>query len=166
MADIYLIPSITTGDVRIELTWGNRSDLDAHLWLPPTTPVHIYWRFLGECSFFPLACLDKDDFAFGPETIRIRQQLPGNYVFAVFKFESGNIVNASPQVNVYDSNGLLATFDVPEDGQGRWWHVFDLDGFTGNITLINEVTSVNPAPYDPSTSENPDFSTETKIIKR
>jgi hypothetical protein len=150
--DFFLIPSTTQGTVWVELTWGSQRDLDAHLWLPPTTPVHIYWRFLGDCGLFPYACLNKDDFAFGPETIRIRQQFPGEYVYAVFLFDSGNIVNSSPQVRITDSDGVVATFEVPEDGQGRWWHVFNLDGLTGNITLINLVTSDNPAPYDPATS--------------
>lgn len=164
--DFFMVPSTTEGVVHVELTWDSQRDLDTHLWLPPTTPVHLYWRFLGDCGFFPFACLDKDDFASGPETIRIRQLLPGNYVYAVFLFDPGNIVNSSPQVRVTDANGLVAEFSVPEDGQGRWWYVFDLDGFSGNITLVNQVTSDNPAPYDPSTGIGDETFTNQSLNKR
>lgn len=152
--DFVLSPSLVTGKVRIELTWATARDLDAHLWLPETLPVHIFWNNLGRCLDLPYACLDKDDFAFGPETMEIRQRFPGTYVYGVYLFDTGNLINSAPVVRIYDDNGLLAERQVPQEGHGRWWYVFDLDGITGNITPVDTISNTSPGPYDPAPDES------------
>ncbi len=147
--DFTLFPSLVTGRVRIELTWATPRDLDAHLWLPATLPVHIYWNNLGYCPDIPYTCLDKDDFAYGPENIQIRQRFPGTYVYAVYLFGTGNLINSAPLVRIYDDTGLFAERQVPQEGEGRWWYVFELDGITGNITPIDTISNTSPGPYDP-----------------
>ncbi len=147
--DFALSPSLVTGKVRIELTWATNRDLDAHLWLPAALPIHIYWKNLGRCLDVPYACLDKDDFAEGPENMEIRQRFPGTYVYGVYLFDSGDLINSAPIVRIYDDNGLLAERQVPQEGTGRWWYVFDLDGITGNITPVDTISNTSPGPYDP-----------------
>jgi hypothetical protein len=50
-------------------------------------------------------------------------------------------------VQVYGQSGLVAQFDVPTSGSGRWWYVFDLNGGTGQITPRNVIQSGQPGSY-------------------
>jgi hypothetical protein len=149
LLDFSLASSLVTGDVRIELTWATARDLDAHLWLPATFPTHIYWKNQGICNFPLYTCLDKDDFAYGPENIRVLELFPGTYIYAVYIFGSGSLTNSAPVIRIYDDTGLLAERHVPLEGDGSWWHVFDLDGITGNITPVDTISNTSPGPYDP-----------------
>jgi hypothetical protein len=54
-----------------------------------------------------------------------------------------------PQVQMFDTSGLVATFDVLVDAAGLWWHVLDIDGETGNLIEVNTVGD-DPAPYQDS----------------
>ena len=38
-------------------------------------------------------------------------------------------------MQVFDSTGLIANFGVPQDGQGLWWTVLEVDTSTGRITI-------------------------------
>jgi hypothetical protein len=149
-----LSPILPAGEMRIVLTWGNEpDDLDSHLWLPPATPYHIFYPLSqrGNCDAFPFACLDVDDrVEFGPETTTIRQRSNGNYVYAIYQYTpDGALTTSGARVQVYNSSGLAAEYAVPTAGTGRWWHVFDLDGATGNITARNTISNNSPGPYDP-----------------
>lgn len=147
-----LSPILPPGEMRIVLTWGeDPSDLDSHLWLPSATPYHVFWVDQGRCDAFPNACLDVDDVSsFGPETTTLRQRSHGNYVYAIYQYTTDGALTASgARVQVYNSNGLVAEYAVPTVGDGRWWHVFDLDGATGNLTLRNTISNTSPGPYDP-----------------
>jgi hypothetical protein len=150
-----LSPVLPAGEMRVVLTWGERpSDLDSHLWLPTATPYHVLWTDRGRCDAFPHACLDVDDTtSFGPETTTIRQRSNGTYVFAIYQYTTDGPLTASgARVQVYASSGLVAEYAVPTAGDGRWWHVFDMDGATGNITPRNIITNTSPGPYDPGPS--------------
>ncbi|HEX8683623.1 MAG TPA: carboxypeptidase regulatory-like domain-containing protein [Ardenticatenaceae bacterium] len=147
-----LSPVLPAGEMRVVLTWGERpSDLDSHLWLPAATPAHIFWVEQGRCDAFPHACLDVDDVtSYGPETTTIRQRHNGTYVYAIYQYTTNGPLTASgARIQVYTSSGLVAEYTVPTGGDGRWWHVFDMDGATGNITPRNIITNTSPGPYDP-----------------
>ncbi len=150
-ANFSLSPLLATGEVRIVLTWGESpSDLDSHLWLPPTMPYHVYYSRRGSLDSCPYANLDVDDTtSFGPETITVTQRVTGgNYVYYVYNYSgSPDIAGSGAKVEVFDATGLVASFTVPETGSGTYWHVFDMDGDTGSITEINEVTETDPRPY-------------------
>ncbi len=146
-----LSPLLAAGEVRVVLTWGEApSDLDSHLWLPPTVPYHVYYSRRGSLDACPYANLDVDDrSSYGPETITVSQRVTGgNYVYYVYNYSgSPDIAGSGAKVEVFDATGLIATFTVPDTGSGRYWHVFNMDGDTGSITEINEITDTDPRPY-------------------
>lgn len=149
-----LSPALAPGAMRIVLTWGaNPSDLDSHLWTPSDVPYHLYYRRLGSTTACPNARLDVDDQdGFGPETITIAQRFQiGQYRYAVNRFDgSGTLGGSGAFVRVFNSTGLIASFNVPS-GTGDWWYVFDIDGLTGSVRPVNQLRTSEPAPY-PDTS--------------
>jgi len=113
------------------------------------TPYHVYYSRRGSLDACPYAALDVDDTSsFGPETITITQRfLEGTYVYAVHNFSGSPDLTASQaRVQVFDSTGLIATYDVPTAGQGRFWHVLTINGQSGAITEVNQLGD-NPEPY-------------------
>jgi len=144
---------LALGEMRLVLTWGQTpSDLDSHLWLPIEMPYHVYFGLRGSLEACPFAALDTDDTTgFGPETITIRQRrLEGTYIYAVHNFSGfPSLAESGAQVQVFDSTGLIATINVPTEGEGIMWHVLEIDGLTGGITEINEIGGYTE-PY-PST---------------
>ena len=145
-----LSPVLGQGEIRIVLTWGaTPRDLDSHLWLPPANPFHIYFANKGNCTVFPYACLDVDDVSsYGPETVTIKQRFNGTYVYGVYNWSNDAAITASGgRVQVYGASGLVAQFDVPTSGSGRWWYVFDLNGSNGQITPRNVIQSSQPGSY-------------------
>jgi uncharacterized protein YfaP (DUF2135 family) len=155
-----LSPLLATGEMRAVLIWGETpSDLDSHLWLPDSVPYHIYFSRRGDFEACPFAGLDVDDTSgLGPETMTIKQRYnTGAYVYAVHNYSGASEIKESQaQVQVFDATGLIATFTLPTEGTGRWWHVFNIDGQTGSITEVNQILEDNPEPYaDTSTGCNP-----------
>ncbi|MFZ2360857.1 MAG: carboxypeptidase regulatory-like domain-containing protein [Anaerolineae bacterium] len=145
-----LSPTLAQGELRIVLTWGaTPRDLDSHLWLPPANPYHLYYGSPGNCNAFPFACLDVDDVtSFGPETITIKQRVNGTYVYGVYNWsDEAAITSSGGRVQVYGPSGLVATYNVPTSGSGRWWYVFDFNGGTGALTPRNIIQSNPPGSY-------------------
>ncbi len=148
---IALNPTLSSGELRIVLTWGeNPSDLDSHLWVPQSTGYYeVYFDDQGSCSSDPWACLDVDDTdSYGPETITISQLQGGTYSYAVHWYTgAGSWAGSDAVVRVYGANGLIAAYTVPNNanepgGSGAlWWYVFDLSGST--LTPKNTL-STNP----------------------
>lgn len=157
--DLLLSPQLQPGGLRVVLTWDeDPDDLDSHLWLPAAQPYHIYYQNLGALSACPFAQLDIDDTSgFGPETVTIGQSVPGSYRYAVHRFGGTETLSQSAAiVQVFDAEGLVATFEVPQNGTGaeEWWHVFDVDVATGDLVpsnrLLQEESQV--APYEAEAS--------------
>lgn len=161
--------------IRIDLTWGQLpSDLDVHLWTPIGTPeIHIYPDRRGSISASPWARVEKDSFGTATpktERITIQDRFPGTYLFAVFNYgrngtwelsgteKDGLGVNKGAKVVMYkvDATGKIwqayAPIYVVKPGgnyDGKWWSVFELDGNTGEISLIiNQVMIESPGSYD------------------
>jgi hypothetical protein len=145
---LALSPTLAPGQYRIVLTWGaSPSDLDSHLWVPTTpSPTEVYFGNLGSLTSPPFAQLDQDDTTgFGPETITIAQVLPGQYTYAVHNFSGAPpITTSAAQVTVFDSNGQLASFNVPTTGTGTWWTVFTFNN--GTVTPVNTISTTPPLP--------------------
>jgi uncharacterized protein YfaP (DUF2135 family) len=142
------------GQFRIVVNWnGAPSDLDAHLWLPPTNPVHLSKDNLGD--------IDSDTVraevnltnanGYGPEVITLAPTMfPGKYTFAVYMNAAPDyFVNTKARVTVYEGSTFVRAFDVPNTGVGHWWKVFTLDGTTRKLstTGANFITDGYPAPY-------------------
>lgn len=149
--NISLSPLLASGELRLVLTWGTApNDLDSHLWLPMELPYHLAYFRRGSLEACPNAALDVDDTSgLGPETITIQQRVAqGTYVYAIYNFSgSPSLTESGAQVQVYDATGLIASFNVPAQGEGRFWNVLSIDGANGAITEINQLTdSVEPYP--------------------
>lgn len=152
-----LSPLLAAGEIRIVLTWGEYPrDLDSHLWLPAEKPYHVYYGRKGSLIGCPFANLDVDDMtSYGPETVTIKERFTGKYVYAVYNYSrSPDITTSEARVQVFDSTGLIATFNIPTQGTGLWWYVMDIDGATGAITEINRIGD-SPEPYPDTTAGCP-----------
>lgn len=132
---------------RVVLSWDeNPEDLDAHLITPSIGGLqyHIYFanKYSGSIDTVPYAELDVDDRdSYGPETITIHQLQSGTYHYFVNHYSgSGNLTTSGAMVKVYTENVLYRSFSAPTTGSpvDDWnWHVFQIDGDTGTITLVN-----------------------------
>jgi putative cell wall-binding protein len=157
--DVLLSTVLQSGALRVVLTWDdNPSDLDSHLWLPASQPWHIFYGARGSLDACPFANLDIDDTSgFGPETITVGQAVPGVYRYAVHNFSGGETLSQSNAiVQVFDSVGLVATFEVPQNGTSAetYWHVFDVDVGAATLTPFNRLVpgQAEVQPYVESSS--------------
>lgn len=145
--DIQVVRSFAT---RITLTWGeNPSDLDSHLYTPPIegTPYHVYFNSHGSQTAAPFADLDVDDTSgFGPENIVVAQTAPGTYRYAIHHYSgSGTLASSGAHVKVIPRTGQPREIDIPSaPSTARWWHVFDLNGTTGAVTVVNTLQDAPP----------------------
>jgi hypothetical protein len=143
------------GELQIVLIWGETpTDLDSHLWLPLEMPYHIAFFEQGNKDDCPFAELDVDDVtSFGPETVTISQRVAsGIYRYAIHYFSlTPAMTQSGARVQVFDASGLVVTYDIPTEGEGVWWNVFEMDSATGAITEINTI-GADPAPYANTTS--------------
>jgi len=137
---VTLVNAPTAGSLRIVLTWGvTPADLDSHLTGPDggTGRFHMYYSYKTPNQY---VSLDVDNRSGeGPETTTISGHYNGMYRFSVHnytnKYEAtgGNGIKTSPaRVELYDSNGLVQTFNPPTfTGSGDTWRVFELT-YTGS----------------------------------
>ncbi|SPD74472.1 exported hypothetical protein [uncultured Desulfobacterium sp.] len=144
--NMALSPILGPEEIRIVLTWGlTPGDLEAHLTAPNPEGCRshcFYWN-----RNIPGATLDRDDRdSYGPETITITQRNAGSYRFYVhdftnrMSFTSQALSQSHGLVTVYFGSGAdPVTFNSPQQA-GTVWHVFDLDGSSGDITPINKMT--------------------------
>lgn len=156
--DLVLSPLLEDDDIRIILTWGkDPEDLEAHLTAPNAEGCRhhcFYWN-----QEIPGANLDLDDrHSYGPETITITDLVSGAYRYYVHNFTNrSNLNNYSlayygAEVRVYRAGEAEPlVFKTPPDRytRGTVWHVFDLDGDTGEIIPVNKFThQVEPGQID------------------
>ncbi len=132
------------GTARFVLTWGDTpADLDAHMWLPDSKPYHVYYGRVGADEACPSAGLDVDDTdGYGPEVLRITSLVgtPGNYHVLVNNYSrEGTFAGAQAAMEVVDETGAVSRITPPE-GEGYWWHVLTVDGTTGTMNVVNQVT--------------------------
>ncbi|MFC2137859.1 MXAN_6640 family putative metalloprotease [Bacteroidota bacterium] len=157
--NIPLSPVISGNQIRLVLTWGSiPADVDSYLETPEIegTQYTIYYSSKGDTTSAPYAILDLDDRnGYGPETVTIQQLMDGTYGYYIYNY-SGTDSLSKPgeiQVNIYDNSGLIQTIVPPSSGSGRYWHVCNIDGASGNISIINEIMTTKPiieqvAPID------------------
>jgi hypothetical protein len=149
-------PELDAGTMRIVLTWGaTPTDLEALLTGPTTSGPRflVTWTNLT-VNDGTVATRDVDDTnGYGPETITITTQIAGVYRFYVWNWTDRNSNPSSAlsnisgaQVKVYNSSGLVATFNVPANQEGTIWDVFEWSGST--ITPLNTFRYANPDDGD------------------
>ena len=140
--------------MQFTLTWAeNPSDLDSHLWTPiiEGDSYHIYFASRGDSANAPYVDLDVDDVtSYGPEHITIYDEYPGTYTYAIYHYAgSGDISMSEAEVGILEPDGTVEAFTVPEAAASAnwWWHVCTIDGTTGEITPVNNISADPPLPF-------------------
>ena len=138
------------GEIRFVLNWGSRpQDLDSHLLTPEIegSSYHISYLNRGNPTNAPYVILDTDDTdGYGPETITIKQKFEGVYVYYIYKYsDDSKLINSEAQINIYDNPDCNATtISIPNEGSGKYWYVCDIDGSTGDISIVNKIQGSKP----------------------
>ncbi len=158
LGTVSLPPSDIDDEYRIVLTWGSiPPDLDAHLTGPKGdgTRFHVYWnnRIAKSVDGDTLADMISDKRSgFGPETITIKTLIPGAYRFSVHNYSRNEAENdttlvslSNAIVRVFTASGLEHEFSIsgengPADSVGNAWHVFEIDGETRELTVLNTMS--------------------------
>jgi hypothetical protein len=131
------------------------NDLDSHLWLiaPPEEALSAHidsYLDRGSCVNFPYACVEADTTqGSGPETVDI-SKLNANtmYYFGVLNVNASYdgvppITESKAKIQVFDTSGLIHTFNVPTSGTGDLWYVFMMD-YSRTMTPTNCITTLPP----------------------
>ena len=145
-----LSPIPEAGEIRMVLNWGEEPpDLDSHLKTPQieSQEFHIYYANRGSSDSAPYATLDYDVVTgYGPETMTIKQSFTGNYIYYIYQYSSSGSLNESGgSIQIYNSPDCSGeTIYVPDQGNGRYWYVCDINGDTGEITVINQIQETEP----------------------
>ncbi len=169
--DVSLSPMLNAGEMRIVLNWGDApDDLDSYL-VTPTIDGSSYtidYSNKGSASVAPYATLDHDDRdAYGPETITIYQKFAGTYKYYVNNYSgTPDITSSNAVVQVYTNEGLVSSVNVPTTGSGAYWNVLTIDGATGNISVINEISDNAPTAILPELPRKPINLAKTEILRR
>ena len=144
-------PVLEAGQIRMVLNWGaTPPDLDSHLLTPDIegSTHHIYYSNVGSYTAVPYAKLDTDDVnGYGPETITISQLFTGTYAYYIKNFtgNSEGLKNSGAVAQIYSGESCTATIiEVPTDTDGSYWYVCDIDGASGDITIVNQIQSSAP----------------------
>ena len=148
--NMSMSPFPDPGEIRMVLNWGEEpSDLDSHLKTPEIEGQthHISYSNKGSSEQAPYAKLDIDDTSgFGPETFTIKQTFDGTYVYYIYQYSSGgSLATSNATIKIYNTPECDGeTIFVPNTGEGRFWYVCDIDGESGEITLVNQIQSSEP----------------------
>jgi hypothetical protein len=139
------IPTGAVGSIR--LTWSDHPvDLDLYLYLPGGTGVKVVcYRSLGSLEGAPWVSLAKDiQQGRGPEVIHVARTFPGRYRCVVHQYsQDGTLASSGASVEVvWRGNSLRLA--CPAEGQGRWWHVFDVVAPDGELQIVNVLLQDEP----------------------
>jgi hypothetical protein len=144
-------PMLEGEQIRMVLNWGaTPNDLDSHLLTPEIegNTHHISYSNTGSYTAVPYAKLDTDDTnGYGPETITINQLFAGTYTYYIKNYSGGSsgLKNSNAVVQVYNGESCAANIiEVPTDTNGLFWHVCNIDGATGDVTVVNQIQSSAP----------------------
>lgn len=150
--EMFMMPKVPEGSLRIRLTWGQRpDDLDLHVTGPGQgRRYHVFFahRFDTTADGRTVA-LDRDDVdSYGPETITV-PMTPGPLKVYVHNW-TDRMVTAGPRlsalgkseavVDVYSSAGLQGRYTVNPLGLGTLWNVCEIQCPAGTIAPVNTYT--------------------------
>ncbi len=148
--NLTISPVLGAGQIRAVLTWNvDPRDLDSHLWTPNGS--HVFFSAKGSCILAPFACLDVDDVtSYGPETITIKQRLPGTYTYAIYHYAGNGSIALTSYARVKVYIGSQSYVFTPPVCTGslcstyRWWYVFTINGANGQITPVKRYSTTSP----------------------
>lgn len=143
--DLSLSPLLTDADLRFVLNWGSTPrDLDSHMKTP--SGAHIYYGSRGSATSEPYVLLDYDvTSGFGPETITMYRLSQGVYHYYVYNYSGTPAITTSQAVvQIYNRQGTVATLEIPQTGEGRYWYVATIDGNSGRVNIVNRIQTTAP----------------------
>lgn len=164
LGEATIVEQVSEGEVRIVLSWGEYpSDLDTHLTGPTSSGdrFHVYYSDQS-VNDGTEAYLDVDDTeSYGPETVTISQYISGVYRYSVHNYSNSSyegglgIYDSPTKVEIFDSNGLIATFNPKPfvAGSGNTWRVFE---FTISNNVVN-ITTLDEYVYVPDEDDGNSF---------
>ena len=137
--DPKMIPILSSGYIKAELTWGLQPpDLDAHMWTP--RGGHVYFGSTYDSGVE----LDGDvRNGYGPETITISSLASGKYSYSVNNHSvSPPLRGCGATVTIYVGGSRRYTATVPDVGYegNTWWNVFEIDGDTRGLRRLNTLS--------------------------
>jgi PKD repeat protein len=141
-----LSPALSQG-MRVVLNWGPMpKDLDLHMQIEGTSHEVSY-----NDRDTPYGRLDHDvTDGWGPETLTVDQFYPGLYHYYVEQYDvfmpGARLTNSAAQAHLYRGAEELKVASVPTEGSGAYWHVCVVDGETGAIRLVNQITDSEALP--------------------
>jgi len=154
-ADVAMSPEMGKDEWRAVLSWGDKPrDMDTHLYWKNRRACHVYYaRRRVDCPDKIKGILDVDDVSsFGPETLTFKNvgKTYNSFVNGLGPSKAPilqyKIKNYSRRptldsrddvvVKLYNGKRMVKEFKIGRDGRvdGRWWHVFELNGYTGELT--------------------------------
>ena len=153
----YAAPELAEGQLAVVLTWGETpSDLDSHLFTSSGSDTQQVWYSNRSDDYGNW--LDVDDTSsYGPETITISQfDASKYYKYCVVDFTNSGAGNTNStemsysgaNVSVYNSNGLIASYNMPKNVNALVWEVFE---------IRNGVVSPIQRYYNNNSVENNDW---------
>ena len=131
----YAAPELAEGQLAVVLTWGETpNDLDSHLFTSSGNDTQQVWYSNRSDDYGNW--LDVDDTSsYGPETITISQfDTSKYYKYCVVDYTNSSAGNANStemsysgaNVSVYNSNGLIASYNMPKNVNALVWEVFEI----------------------------------------
>ncbi|MBE5911682.1 hypothetical protein [Pseudobutyrivibrio sp.] len=131
----YAAPELAEGQLAVVLTWGETpNDLDSHLFTSSGSDTQQVWYSNRSDDYGNW--LDVDDTSsYGPETITISQfDTSKYYKYCVVDFSNSSAGNSystemsysGANVSVYNSNGLIASYNMPKNVNALVWEVFEI----------------------------------------
>ncbi|MCW5896955.1 MAG: hypothetical protein KIT50_15285, partial [Bacteroidetes bacterium] len=157
---------VPPGQIRIVLNWGLKpSDLDSHLTGDSTAVAgrpryHVFYgnRVVQAANGDTIAFLDHDDVtSYGPETITIFKFFPGTLRYKIHDYSNRNSTgshfmsdSSDATVRVYTSAGLVREDRIVRGIAGNQWYVYDINGTTQAVSVINTIRDGVSSPTDSS----------------
>jgi hypothetical protein len=140
-------PVRVTAPFRIEAIWSGDPDYDTFLFVPRASAAASPGPFIkydcnpdSDCDVeYPFACVSQDATGPGNEITTVHQLLAGTYEYWI------QVEALAPAgeltVQLVKDGSVLATWYNPANPSGNQeigWHVFNIDGATGQFTTAGE----------------------------
>lgn len=141
VSQFIITEELAKGEIRIVLEWGDYpEDLDSYLIGENADGERVYVCYYDKIG--DEAELDVDDTTgYGPETITIKDDGAGDYVYIVKDYdETGKLGESMATVKVYmPGKTAPKVFTVPEDIDSNIWNVFRIkNGSIIDVGVDNE----------------------------
>jgi hypothetical protein len=130
-------------DDKIILSWESEpEDLDIYLGFEHSGQQYqINYKTKGGTDVLPFAFLDNDMISGnGKEVITIKKWIGEKYTFSIHNYSNDTDLNKSKAKVTFKTSNKEFEFNCPDEGRGRWWHVFTVFPNENKLEVINKLT--------------------------